>query len=583
MQATRRTIYEFGQFRIDAVRRLLARNGATVPLTPKNFDLLLTLVQRREQVLTKEELLRTIWPHTVVEESNLTQNIFVLRKLLGETPNDHHYIVTVPGQGYRFVAPVREYEEQPRPDWADDLAGVDEQTVSIAVLPFKQIDPQTDEAYWGPGLASSLINRLSRLRLLMVRPTSAVLKYSAAGYSPQLAGQELGVTAVLDGTLQRAGDSIRVNVELIRVRDSASLWVGQFDNSFTDIFSTQDAISEQVARALQVELTGEERNKLTRKETDDSEAYRLYIKGRFFWEQRTRSGLLKGVEYARRALALDPDYTRAYIGLADSYLLLGEYLHLSPADTFPHAKEAARRALELDESSAEAHASMAEVLFFYDWDWARAEAAYQRACLLDPHYATAHHWYAWFLMTQKRFGEALTQINLAQRVDPGSLTLATTLGLPFYFQHEYAQAVEQFREALEMSPNFTLAHYYLGLALLQLGEFGPAISAFHKVKAVDYQQQVTALLGHAYARLDRRPEALKMLQDLRKMKQHNYVSPYIEAIIYAALDEKRAALDRLEQAFEERAPWMVFLQIEPFFDSLRPERRFRRLLQKLWG
>jgi DNA-binding winged helix-turn-helix (wHTH) protein/tetratricopeptide (TPR) repeat protein len=584
MTASRRIIYEFDRFRIDAARRLLSRDGATVPLTPKNFDLLLTLVRRRGQVLTKEDLLRTIWHRTAVEESNLTQNIFVLRKVLGETPNDHRYVVTVPGQGYRFVAPVREYEEQPLPDWADAAAGVDDQAVSIAVLPFKNIDPQTGDEYWGPGLASSLISRLSRLRRIAVRSTSAVLKYGDAGHhSPQSAGRELGVSAVLDGTIQRAGGSIRVNAELIGVRDGVSLWAGQFDNSFTDVFGTQDAISEQVVRALQIELTGEERKRLTSKETESSEAYRLYIKGRYFWDQRTRGGLLKGAEYARQALALDPHYVLAYVGLADSYLLLGEYLHLSPADTFPRAKEAALRALELDESMAEAHASLAEVLFFYEWDWAKAEEAYQRACGLDPHYATAHHWYAWFLMTQQRFGEAVTEISLAQQLDPGSLTLAATLGLPLYFRREYERAAEQYREALEMSPNFTLAHYYLGLALLQAGEFGPAISSLHKVKAVDYQQQVTAQLGYAYARLGRRPEALKMLHDLRRMKLHYYVSPYIETIILAALHEKGEALDRLEQAFEERAPWMVFLRIEPCFDSLRSERRFRRLVREMWG
>jgi DNA-binding winged helix-turn-helix (wHTH) protein/tetratricopeptide (TPR) repeat protein len=581
MNSNRRIIYEFGRYRLDSVRRLVTRGGEAVPLTPKTFDLLLTLVQHRGQILSKEELLRRIWPRAVVEESNLTQNVFVLRKALGETPDDHRFIVTVPGRGYRFVAPVREFEEEG--EWAEAGAGPNQGAVTIAVLPFKSIDRQAGDEYWGPGLAGSLINRLNRLRAIVARPITSVLRYADASLSPQEAGRELGVSAVLDGTVQRAGESIRVNVELIRVGDGVTLWAGQFDDRLTDIFGTQDAISEQVVRALSVELTGEERGRLTSRDTDDGEAYRLYIKGRFFWEQRTRRALLKGAGYAERALALDPNYVRAYVGVADSYLLLGEYLHLPPAEAFPRAKGAALRALELDDSSADAHASLAEALFFYEWDWAQAEVEYRRACELNPRYASARHWYAWFLMAQTRFDEALAEISLAQKLDPGSLTLATALGLPFYFRREYAQAEERYREALEMDADFTLAHYYLGTALLQLGRYGEAISSLRKVKAVDYQQQVTAQLGCAYARAGRRTEALGVLRELRAMRQRGYVSPYMEALVYAALGEQDEAAGWLERALGERAPWMVFLQVEPCFDALRPEPRFRRLIEQLWG
>ncbi|MBV8857532.1 MAG: winged helix-turn-helix domain-containing protein [Acidobacteria bacterium] len=584
MNSNRRIIYEFGRFRLDSVRRLLARDGEAVPLTPKTFDLLLTLVQNRGQILAREELLHRIWPRTVVEESNLTQNIFVLRKALGETPGDHFFIVTVPGRGYRFVAPVRELEEEgARAEWAEAGNGPQQGAVTIAVLPLKSIDRQAGEEYWGPGLAGSLINRLNRLRAIAARPITSVLRYADTSRSPQDAGRELGVSAVLDGTVQRAGESIRVNVELIRVGDGVTLWAGQFDDRLTDIFGTQDAIAEQVARALSVELTGEERGRLRSRDTDDGEAYRLYIKGRFFWEQRTRRGLLRGAGYAERALALDPNYARAYVGVADSYLLLGEYLHLPPAEAFPRAKGAALRALELDDSLAEAHASLAEALFFNEWDWPQAEGEYQRACELNPRYASAHHWYAWFLLAQERFDEALDEISLAQKLDPGSLTLATATGLPFYFRGEYEQAEERYREALEMEPDFTLAHYYLGLALLQLGRYAEAISSLRKVRAVDYQQQVTAQLGRAYACAGRRAEALAVLRELRAMRRRGYVSPYMEAMVYAALGEKEEAAGWLERAHGERAPWMVFLRVEPCFDALRPEPRFRRLVEQLWG
>ena len=585
MTPPRRTIYEFGPFRLDVVRRLLACNGTPVPLTPKNLDLLLTLLQRRGQVLTKEELLRRIWPNTMVEESNLTQNIFILRKALGETPNDHSYIVTVPGQGYRFVASVHEFEEPQLPGWVEETtADTNEKRTSItlAVLPFKSIGSRADEQYWGPGLASSLTHRLNRLPLIAARPATATLRFSERGYSPQRAGQELGVSAVLDGTIQREGETIRVNVDFIRVRDGASLWSNQFDNGFTDIFSTQDAISEQVVKALEIELTGEEHRRLVSKETENSEAYRLYIKGRFFWDRRTKHGILKAIEYARRALDLDPNYVRAHIGVADSYLLLGEYLHLSPADSFPLAKAAVLRALELDDSRAEAHASLAEVLFFYEWDWMKAEAEYQRAIELDPNYATANHWYSWFLLTQKRFDEASVEVNIAQRLDPGSLTMATNLGLPFYFRGEYEHAAAYYREVLEMDPDFALAHYYLAIASIQLAHYGEAISSLNKVKGV-YQQQVMAQLGYAYASMGRRTEAIRLLHDLQRLKQRDYVSPYVEAVIYVALEDRNQALELLERGYEERAAWLVFLQIEPCFEPLRSEKRFRRLTHKLWG
>lgn len=587
MTSSQRTFYEFDQFRVDTVRRLLLCDGETVPLTPKIFDLLLTLIEHRGQVLTKEELLRKVWPEVIVEESNLTQNIFMLRKTLGETPSDHRYIVTVRGKGYRFVSEVREAHEDatdrpPQSDYAE-LARSGDKAITIAVLPFKNLYPKDDDEYLGAGLASSLIARLNQLRLVAARPTASVLKYSTPGYSPQVVGQELRVGAVLDGTIQHVGDRIRVNVELVRVQDGNTLWASHFDADFTDIFNVQDSISEQVVSALHVELTGEEQSRLTDKETDNIEAYRLYIKGRYFWDQRTASGLQKGIEYAERALAIDPHYVKAHIGVADSYALLAEYLYLSPSDAFPKSRESALRALELDNTLAEAHASLAEVSFFFQWDWTKAEQGYRRAFELNPYYASAHHWYAWFLMTQKRFDLALTEIQLAQRLDPGSLPLAAALGLPFYFRREYRLAVEQYRETLEMNPNFTLAHYYLGLALLQLGQYGEAISSLNKVRAVEYTQQVLAYLGYAYGRLGRRAEALRVVRDLQRMKQRGYISPYIEAIIYAGLNETAEALAHLEDAFQKRATWMVFLQVEPCFDQLRAEPRFRELLRQLWS
>lgn len=575
--------YEFGPYHLRPAERLLLRDGRTVALTPRVFDTLLTFVRNSGRLLSKDDLMRMIWRGTVVEEGNLTQNVFILRKTLGESPHDHQYLVTIPQQGYRFVARVREhYEEEGAsgPTRADEVGGASggNAVTSIAVMPFTLLGGTADQRCAAIGIADTLITKLSGIRKLVVRPTSAVLKYAEEKPDLSAAGTELRVEGILDGTLQLLGNRLRVNVQLVNVESGLALWAGKFDDEYKDIFSVQDKIAEHVVQSLELELSGEERGRLTKSHTDNVEAYQLYVKGRFHWDQRTEQGLLRSLGYVRRALQVDPGYAPAYVGLADTYLCLGEYLYSPPGEAFPLARSAAQKAQELDATMAEACASLAEVTFFYEWDWARAEEGFRRAVELKRNYASGHHSYAWFLMAMGRLDEAAEYFRQARKLDPGSLTLNTFLGLPLYYARRYEEAVAQFRETLEMEPDFTQAHYYIASALTHLGRFEEAVAEYRRIIPVEYTQQASALLAYTYAASGQEAAAVKVLGDLRELSKTRYVSPYLEAIVHAGLRQKEQALAKLEQACRERAAWSVFLGIDPFLDGLRADPLFTNLL-----
>ncbi|MBV8858049.1 MAG: tetratricopeptide repeat protein [Acidobacteria bacterium] len=576
--------YEFGPYRLLPAERLFLRDGRAIALTPRVFDTLLTFVRNGGRLLSKDDLMRMIWRGTVVEEGNLTQNIFILRKTLGESPHDHQYLVTIPQQGYRFVARVREhYEEESaagpaRADEAGRGAG-GEAVTSIAVMPFTLLGGTADGRCAGIGIADTLITKLSGIRKLVVRPTSAVLKYAEEKPDLSAVGRELRVEGVLDGTLQILENRLRVNVRLVNVESGLALWAGKFDDDYRDIFSVQDRIAEHVVQSLELELSGEERGQLAKSHTDNVEAYQLYVKGRFYWDQRTEQGLLRALDYVRRAIRVDPDYAPAYVGLADTYSALGEYLYSPPGEAFPRAKSAALKAREIDPTMAEAYASLAEVAFFYEWDWASAEESFRRAVELKRSYASGHHSYAWFLMAMGRLEEATDYFRQARKLNPGSLTLNTFLGLPLYYARQYEGALAQFRETLEMEPDFTQAHYYIASALTQLGRYEEAAAEYLRVIPVEYAQQASALLAYTYAASGREAAAVKVLGDLRELSQTRYVSPYLEAIVHAGLGQKEEALAKLGQACRERAAWSVFLGIDPFLDGLRADPLFNNLLR----
>jgi TolB-like protein/Tfp pilus assembly protein PilF len=585
MSAPQQNQYEFGPFRLDALRSLLLREGAHVPLSPKAFETLLVLVRNRGRVIKKEELIKCIWPDSFVEEGNLTQNIFVLRKALGEGPNDHRYIVTVPGHGYRFVAPVREAGKMAVAEWASPPAGTEgvERVASIAVLPFKNLgDDNGEDKYLGLGLADALITRLSSLNQIAVRSTTAVLKYADNRHSPREAGEELGVDTVLAGHLQKSGERIRVTVQLVALRDGKTLWAEKFDEKFTDVFSVQDSISEQVARALTLKLTAEEQRLLTKRYTQNTEAFQAFIRGRYFWNKRTAEGLKKGIEFAQQAINLDPTYALAYVGLADSYNLLAGHGGLPPKETFPKAKAAAMRALEIDDTLAEAYASLAFVSYRFDWDWTTAEKHFRRAVELKPSYPTAYHWYGESIVALGRFEESIVELQKAQELDPLSIPINTDLGQSYYFARQYERSAEQLLKTLEMDADFVRARVLCGAVYEQVGQHDAAIEIMRGAVALsDNNPLPLSGLGHAYALAARTREAQQILDQLLQLSKERYVSPYNIAVIYTGLKQSGPALDMLEQACDYRDVWLVWLKVNPRFDSLRAEPRFNEVMRRV--
>jgi DNA-binding winged helix-turn-helix (wHTH) protein/Tfp pilus assembly protein PilF len=574
MSNSSKTIYEFGPFRIDMERYLLLRGDEPIPLSPKVFETLLFLVENRGRVGKKDEIINSVWPDTFVEESNLAQNIFLLRKALGEEKNEHRYIVTIPGVGYRFVAPVREFDD-PNASQEPAPTGVS----SIAVLPFKDLLGEDEDKFLGPGLADALIMRLSSIRELKVRPTAAVLRYSNLKEDPLLIGRELNVDALLDGVYQREAGKIRVSVQLVSVRDGVTLWAAKFDEQLTDIFAIQDSIADQVVRSLAIQLSGDEQRQIKKNYTRNPDAFQLFIKGRYFWNQRTTEGLRKAMEHAQQAIAVDPAYAPAYVGLADSYNLLGaQHNVLPPRESFPKARAAASRALEIDPMLAEAYASLAFIDCGFEWNWSAAEQNYLKAIELKPNYPTAHHWYGELLTTLGRFEEAYVELQMAQELDPLSLAINVDLAASFYYARDFKRSERQLLNLLELNACFVRAHVILGKVYLQQGEFARGTEILQKAVELSGEDPVTlSALAHAFALIGKTREAQNLVDDLHTTANQRYVSAYHIAEVYLGLGNKDLAYKWLDQAYENRDVELIWLKVSPVFDSLRSESRFTDL------
>jgi DNA-binding winged helix-turn-helix (wHTH) protein/tetratricopeptide (TPR) repeat protein len=572
MKPRTKYFYEFGPFRLDPNERALLRAGKRVSITPRVFDLLVALVQNSGRVLAKEEIMNEVWRDFHVEEANLTVSISVLRKALGEGARGDHYIETIPKCGYRFVAPVEEITDE-------DATGP---TIrSIAVLPFKLLGVGSGEEYLGVGMADALITKLSNLKRVMVRPTSAVLRQSGHGSDIVAAGVSLCVDAVLDGCIQHAGDNIRVTVQFVSVSSGAPLWAEQFDQKFTDIFSLQDSISEQLARTLLIKLTADEQKRLRKHGTESLEAYQAYLKGRYYWNKVDPQTHLKALEYFVEAIRLDADFALAYAGAAEVYNWASIFGLIAPREAFAKSKEASMRALEIDDTLAEAHAALAFALMCYDWDWRAAERGFMLAIGLNPNYLIAHEWYGLYLAFTGRFDEAVAEINRTLEDDPLSLSSNRLLALLFLFARQYDHCIEQSLRTLEMYPHYPSPIYYLGEAYCQKGIPEKAIELYKGALDRPEGKPLIWALGHAYARAGRRHEAYAVLDELRALSNRGYISPYHAMLIHVGLGEFDEAFACLDEAYCYHDPWLIWLQADPRVDVLRPDPRFNGLLQRI--
>ncbi|HEV2864291.1 MAG TPA: winged helix-turn-helix domain-containing protein [Pyrinomonadaceae bacterium] len=600
-------IYEFGPFLMDPSVRRLFVGGRPVRLTSKLFDLLLMLVSNSGEVMTKEELMQKVWPDQFVEESNLTVSMSALRKALGERYKERKYIETVPKRGYRFVARVDESrvaatEGRGRGGgggWGTWGGVAEKSAISLAVLPLVNEGRDPDLEYLADGLAESFINSLSRIPQLRVLARTTVFRYKGKELDVLRVGGELNVRALLTGRVLQRGGRLLINVELIDAEDGAQMWGAKYDRLFSNIFEVQEEITAEVWDKLKLRLSPREKGLLNKRHTGSTEAFRHYLKGRFFWNKRSITGIRKAVGYFRRALDLDPDYSLAYSGLADGYITLADYGVVPPREVVPKAREAAARALMIDDTLAEAYTSSASVKKYYGPEFARAERDYMRAIELNPRYATAHHWYGDYLAKLARFDEAVERIKQALEIDPLSLIVNKTMAKILYMSRRFDRAVEQCLEIFELDPAFGPANGLLSYVYAAQGRYEEAISEIQKL--IDFttgeyevspggrlapaasslsDPEAIAALGYFYALAGRRGEALRLLDGLRELRKRRYVEPHTLAMIFIGLGDKDGAFEWLGKSCANRSSVLGYLKVWPVLDPLRSDSRFADLCRR---
>ncbi len=452
---------------------------------------------------------------------------------------------------------------------------------SIAVLPFENQNRDPNIDYLSDGLTDTIINSLTQLPNLKVIARSSVFRYKGKQTDAIAVANELGVRAVVTGRIIQHGDSLTVGAELIDARENKQLWGEQYERKVSELMAVQRDIAQEITSNLRLKLSGLEQRRMTKHYTENADAYQLYLQGRFYWNKRTGEALKKSIEYFNRATQKDPGYALAYAGLADAYVLLPPYSAGSPQESFPEAKAAAKKAIELDETLAEAHTSLAQALYF-EWDFADAEKEFQRAIRLNPNYATAHHWYGFGpLGGMQRFDDAITELKRAQELDPLSLIINTDLGHTYIFAGQYDKAIEQLRKTLEMDQGFYYAHWCLGLAYQMKGSFREAQAEYEKAFQLNDDPYVLALLGHLFAMSGKKEQALKTLRQLEEISRQRYVSSYSFAIVYAELNEKDKAFQWLEKCYQERCIHMLGIKFDPVVKNLRSDPRFAELVRRV--
>jgi len=559
-------------------------------------DLKLDLEQLRDEIHTSEypELTRSIARET---EADSKATVLAVSRSQTETVTDR---TTVPSStGVALV----------RPRWlAYGLWGVfivaalvgavlfvtnsrRRPITSVAILPFVNDSKDPNAEYLSDGLTESIINSLSQLPNLKVMSRNAAFRFKGPNLDPLEAGRSLDVGAVLTGRLVKLDDNLVIKTELIKVEDGSQLWGAEYKSSVADIFSVQDEVSKKISQSLRLRLSGEEEEKLAKRYTKDAEAYQLYLKGRYFWNKRNEEGFRNGIDFFRRAEEKDPTFALAFSGLADSYALLCDIGVVRPVDEMPKAKAAAQKAVDADPELAEAYTSRAFVRLAYDWDWLGAQSDFQQALKLNPKYPTAHQWYASYLMQMGKFSLAKHEIEEAHKLDPLSPIISANTGLYSYYEKNYDDAIAKYKTTLQSDPEFWVARHYLALAYVQKGMHDDAIVELRRlIKAplsgaipdqiVEAESEASASLGFAYGMAGKQAEARAIINQLDALSKRRYVSPLYFAIVYAGLKDNDKAIEYLNKAFEARHPGLVLIRIEPMFDGLRGDGRFKELIKR---
>lgn len=460
-----------------------------------------------------------------------------------------------------------------------EIKSVTKHPYSIAVLPFVDMSPEKDQEYFCDGVAEELINALTKIKGLQVASRTSSFQFKGKADDVSRIGEKLNVETLLEGSVRKAGKKLRITAQLIKTADGYHLWSEKYDREMEDVFAIQDEIARTIVNMLKVQL-GVQSGSLIQPHSTDIEAYNLFLKGRYYWNKRTTETLKKSVEYFELAIDRDPAYALAYAGLADSYGVLGYQEAMRPRDVMPKAKSAAAKALEINETLAEAHASLGYARMHYDYDWTGAESEYKRSIELNAAYPTCHHWYALLLAAMERSEESIAQIKLAQGLDPLSLVINAVHGYTLYFARKYDQTIDQCHKALELDQKFGITRWILGHAYEQKGMFNEAIQQFQET--VNQSGDIAiGCLGHVYAVAGEKDKALKIANDLEKRSLSTYVSPYYCGLIYAGLGDNNLAFEWLERAFDQHSSPLMYLKVEPQLDNLRTDPRFDQLLNRL--
>jgi TolB-like protein/Tfp pilus assembly protein PilF len=573
-QPDSRSRFRFGEFELDISAYELRRGGQPVHLERHPMDLLILLVERRRQLVSRADIAKRLWDSSVFVDVEMGVNTAIrkLRQALRDSRESPAFVETISGKGYRFIAPVNAVLSERHQEAIE----------SVAVLPFANDSADPDAEYLSDGITETLINNLSQIWNLRVVARSTVFRYKGKEADPQKAGSDLHVRAVVSGRLLQHGSTLIVRVELMDVATGAQLWGGQYNRQAEDVFLLQGDLSREISEKLQLQLTGDQKQRLTKRYTEDAEAYRLYLKGRYHWNKRNPEGLQKAVECFRQALDKDPAYSLAYAGLADTYPYLSFFHVVPPRVAMPKAKTAAAKALEIDDHLAEAHVSLGYVSFTYDGDWSTAGKHFEQALALNPAYTGAHTFYAFYLSSLGQSEEALAVAKRALDRDPASPAVSHSLAVQLYLARQFDQAIEQAHNTLEMDAHFAISYQVLGEVYLSKGMYREGLLALEQFSALSRSSATSrALLGYSHARLGEHSAALRLIEELDAASQHGFVPALLFALVYAGLDDQDQAFSWLEKAYEERFYRLAYLKVEALWDPLRSDPRFADLLRRV--
>jgi DNA-binding winged helix-turn-helix (wHTH) protein/TolB-like protein/Flp pilus assembly protein TadD len=614
--------YEFGRFLVDPDERLLLSDGHPVHINAKAFDTLMVLIRRPGHLVEKSELMKAVWNESFVEDGNLTVAISMIRKALGHDGDKRKYIETVARRGYRFVGDIRKVADPNLETTAEapsykapahsrrlfslppkfaalvlgslvifisvGIVNFRKQTStqsgirSLAVLPFVTLKSDAAHAYLGVGMADAVITKLGSTGGIIVRPTAAVAKYADSPVDLVAVGREQKVDAILTGNIQALPEQVLVTIQLVRTSDGALLWTDTLEAVPQQMASLEDRVAETVAQSMSVPLSGKAAVQLARRETANSNAYELYLEGRYFWNKRTDQSLTRSIERLQQATNEDPQFALAYAGLAESYVLLDTYGIESSQQAYPNAKAAAAKAVQLDDSLADAHSALGIVALNYEWDWRKAEQEFRRSIALNPNEADTHKWYAQDLRAMGMFDTALDEVRRAQELDPVSLNILTEVGMVYYSSRRYSDAIRVFQKVIDLDPRFVRAHVRLAMVYLAEHDLPSSIRELEEAKSLsDADPYVDGFLGYAQALSGNTRDARALLDRLTQRSRQQYVPSFCLFPIYIGLNEPDHALESLNRAYQEKSTYLVYAATDPMFDPVRSDPRFNRLLDRM--